>query len=467
MVTKNVSLWERVKNFRFRETTPLSIADNSGNIVPSTRANGSYGSYGTISYAGYPSEEYLQTLRGTRRADIFDQMRRSDPQIKMCLASVKNPIKSAVWEIEPADDSEEAKADAELIEHILFKDMDQTWIDFLGEALSMIDFGHVVFETIHKTVVGHAKYGAYTGVKSLSFRSQRTLERWHLCPETGELLSVFQNAYGDLNRMVNIPAENLIVMTLEKEGGNYEGISALRACYGPWFRKNNYLKINAIGIEKFAVPTPLVKVPEGKQSSAQFYNMIETLEHYLTHQNNYLTYPEGWEITLNTNTYDPAKVEVSIDNEDKRMVKAFLANFLELGQSGSGSYALSNDLSDFFLSGIDHVAGKIESTLNRLLIPKLIMMNRGQRANYPTLKHSGVSDKAGKELAEVLKMLGETKFITPDDNTESHLRKRYGIPKASDIGKRIIDSGYANSTQTLSERILLSEAKRKRLSDAE
>src|SRR3990167_7030297 len=61
------------------------------------------GSYCVKSYGGYPTEDYLQTMNGRARADIFDKMRRSDPQIMMCLGAVKNPIKSASWEIEPGD----------------------------------------------------------------------------------------------------------------------------------------------------------------------------------------------------------------------------------------------------------------------------------------------------------------------------------------------------------------------------
>ena len=464
MVTaEKLSVWRRVANvFNFKE--PIESPD----LVPVALNNKPIGSFGTASYGGYVSEDYLSTLRGRRRADVFDQMRRSDPQVAMCLASVKNPLKSATWEIEPADDSAEATADAELIEHILFNDLDQSWVDFVSEALTCVDFGHSVFEVIHKATLNHKKFGSYNGIKSLAFRSQRTLERWNLDETTGDLISISQYAYGDLDRYVDIPAANLIVFTIQKEGGNYEGISALRPCYGPWFRKNNYLKLNAIGIEKFAVPTPLAEIPDGKQNSTQYVNLINSLQSYLTHQNNYLTYPTGWKITLNSNTYDPSKVETSIDNEDKRMTKSFLANFLDLGTNGGGSYAMSNDLSDFFLSGLDHIASKIEGPINQHLIPQLIMMNRGQRENYPKLKHSGVSDKAGKELAEILQLTGQNKFITPDDSTEDHLRKRFKLPKSSLIGRREPTAAQPQQFQekpSLTQRMLATEAKRKRLLD--
>jgi hypothetical protein len=244
-------------------------------------------------------------------------------------------------------------------------------------------------------------------------------------------------AFGEVGRQVTIPAKYLLLFTLNREGSNYEGISALRPCYGNWWRKNNFNKINAIGIEKFAVPTPIATIPQGRQASTQYSKLITALEKYTTHQSNYLIKPEGFDIDLRTNTYDPSKVETSIENEDKRMVKAFLANFLELGMSGSGAYALSNDLSDFFLTGLQFLANEIADQINKNLIPELVKMNFGPRDKYPTLKFSGISDKAGKELADILNVLTNAQILTPDDKLEKHLRKRLGITEMSEDGQRI------------------------------
>ena len=404
-----------------------------------------YGSTGTSIYSGYYDEDYLEALKNNERADVYDKMRRSDPQIKMCLSAVKNPIKSAAAEINPAGDDFYYKNDARLIEKILFESMATPFNRFLSEALTMIEFGYSMFEVTHKNFIdspirddeGTVILNSYTGIKNISWRSPKTIDQWNLNHETGELESVLQLAYGDLSRDVIIPAKYLLLFTLEREGSNYEGFSILRHCYGNWFRKNNFNKINAIGIEKFAVPTPIATIPQGKQGSTQYTKLITALEKYTTHQSNYLIKPEGFDINLNTNSYDPSKVETSIENEDKRMVKAFLANFLELGMSGGGAYALSNDLSDFFLTGLEFIAKEIAEQINKNLIPELVKMNFGPRDKYPTLSFTGISDKAGKELADILNVLTTAQIITPDDNLEKHLRKRLKITEMSDEGQRI------------------------------
>jgi len=431
------------------------------------------GSTGTEIFGGYFEEDYLDALRNNERADVFDKMRRSDPQVKMCLSAVKNPIKSSSAEIHPAGDDSFYKNDAILIEKILFESMATPFPRFLSEALTMIEFGYSMFEVTHKNFINEPVRGedgeiilnSYTGVRDISWRSPKTIDRWNLNEETGELDSVLQLAYGDLSRDATIPAKYLLLFTLNREGSNYEGISALRPCYGNWWRKNNYNKINAIGIEKFAVPTPIATIPQGKQASTQYAKLITALEKYTTHQSNYLIKPEGFDIDLNTNTYDPSKVEVSIENEDKRMVKAFLANFLELGMSGTGAYALSNDLSDFFLTGLEFMAKEIAEQINKDLIPELIKMNFGPRDKYPKLHFSGISDKAGKELADILSTLTTAQILTPDDNLEKHLRKRLGITEMSDEGQRLKAApqpAMGLSEMSLAEKINILKSARRR-----
>jgi hypothetical protein len=230
------------------------------------------------------------------------------------------------------------------------------------------------------------------------------------------------------------------------------------------------MKLNAIGVEKFAIPTPVAKIESGVQGEDQYDQLADVLQAYTSHESAFMIIQKDIDLTFNTNVYDPAKVEASIDAEDRRMVKAFLANFLELGMGSSGgAYALSNDLSDFFLSGIEHIACTIEDAINSKLIPQLIQINFGEQDAYPTLCHSGISDKAGEELAKVLKFLAESRIIVPDNVLEEDIRKRFNLPMISTDGQRQpLTSSAANIDQSspptppknLAERIRLMEAQR-------
>jgi hypothetical protein len=111
-----------------------------------------------------------------------------------------------------------------------------------------------------------------------------------------------------------------------------------------------------------------------------------------------------------------------------------------LGQSQSGSRAVSMDQSQFFLGAIQAVADESIMDFNHKLIPELIKMKFGPQDAYPQFKITGISDKAGKELADALSNLAHSQYIQPDDETEEHLRRRFGIPKKSEKGVRVVQA---------------------------
>lgn len=416
---------------------PKAKADKELKEVVITEAK-AFGSSGTQIFSGYFNEEYLQALTGSGAADVYDKMRRGDARIKMVLGAVKNPIKGASWEVDAAEkENAESEKHAAFIKHVLFEDLGgHTWSRKLGEILTMIDFGHSVFEIVHKQVKGHKEFGNYTGIESLGWRSQKTIERWNLDKNNGKLASIEQWTYGDLERTVKIPGEFLVVFTLDQEGDNYEGVSGLRACYGAWWRKDKFLKLNAIGIEKTAVPTPKVEAPANAEKTESFGQMKAALQAFTSHQANYIIFPSGWKCDFNQSKYDGSGTRSSIDAENMEIVAAFLANFLMLGQTGGGgSYSLSFDLSDFFLSGLEHVAKQISEVVNEKIIKPLIDLNFGPQEKYPCLRASGISDKAGAELATALKTLIDGKILTPDDPLEVSMRKRFGLPEMSEEGR--------------------------------
>ncbi len=418
---------------------PMSIAPPKDPRVIFIQGQPS-GSSGTKIYSGYFAEEYLTAeLHSTYAADAFDKMRRNDSKVKMAINAVMTPIIAAHWDIHPAEqDNPEMRLHADFAKHVLFKDMDKPFSKV--ETLSLITFGHSVSEITHKTVFDHPKFGTYVGLKSLGWRSPRSILYWKLNPDDGQIDHIHQLVTGDLQRYVDIPGQFLLVSSLEKEGDNYEGVSLLRAAYGAWKRKNLYLRLMAIGNERNAIPTPTAEIPDNKQNTTEYTNLIASLQNYTSNENSYLTFPAGWKIDFLKNVFDPEKLKSAIDLENSEIVSAFMANFLLLGSTQSGSRAVSMDQSEFFLGAIQYVADEAVSPHNHKLIPELIKMKFGPQESYPTLKVTGISDKAGKELADALKALAEGQIIQPDDAMEEAIRPRYGLPKKSDKGVRIVQA---------------------------
>lgn len=398
------------------------------------------GTSGTEISGGYFAEEYLIHLQGKEAAELFDQMRRSDAQVKMLTSLIKNPIKSATWTIEAVDDSDEEKEIAAFIEHVLFNDMGypdgskhKSWVAFLHEALSFIDFGHSVFEIVHKVVSDHPKWGNYVGLKDLAFRSQKTVERWEL-NKNGSIKFIQQVSQGDLDADVKIRGEFLLVLTNEKEGDNYEGISALRPLYGNYFRKNQYRKIQATGIERAAMGVPYAMMsPDVNNKDEQFKKMKEVLKRFRSNPRESIVTPDAFKIGEMKLSHDSEKIQKVIEGENTEMSKAFLATFMEMGIGGSGgSYSLGSDLSDIFLSGIQLHANAMCEPVNYRLIRQLVEMKFGFRDAYPKIKAVGINDKAGKELADIVTGLADKGLLQLSDRLTQHMHSIYGLPDMMD-----------------------------------
>jgi hypothetical protein len=76
---------------------------------------------GTKYFGGFPEEEYLDKLQYPMRvAEIYDEMRRSDYCIKGLLSSIKNPMRSAEWRVDPFNQDQINIDIAEFVEQCLF-----------------------------------------------------------------------------------------------------------------------------------------------------------------------------------------------------------------------------------------------------------------------------------------------------------------------------------------------------------
>lgn len=416
----------------FEKATPVKFDESVGHAAEGSTLTKQFepqGSSGTDITGGVYSEEYLSTLQGMDAAKVWDQMRRSETQVAMLLNAVFNPIKAANWDVESADASNpEYEKHAAFIKKAFFKKLD--WSQFTHEALTFVIFGHSVFEEVHVVELSDAEFGQAVFLKALGFRAPKTILEWNLEKKTGRLIQIKQQATGDVSENAVIPGEFLTVFTLNKEGDNYEGISALRPMYGAYNRKKLYLKLLAIGLEKYAVGVPIGTIPKDKVNvKKEVEDFKKVLQSYASHEKAYLTKPEGWEIEVQRNEFAAEKVVEVIKLENQEMVNVLVANFLSLGTGGNGgAYSLGTDLSAFFLGCIQAFADNICLGLQRKTIKKLIDINFGPQAEYPKMKCTGINDKAGKEFADVVKALVDARVIAPDETLEEFLRKQFKLP---------------------------------------
>ena len=389
---------------------------------PDTGNKNVYGTPGTEIYSGYIEEDYLQL---DNLIPTYDKMRRSDAKVVTLLSVTKNPIQQMSWYLEPFDNSEQSLMYKQFFEDVLFNDID--FDQFISEALTVVDYGFSAFEIVYQ------KKDKYITLKKLGYRNQKTIEKFNV-DNHGNLLSVTQCAYGDLQVNVDIPANKLLLFTNQLEGANYSGISKLRAIYGNWLRKNSYLKIAQQGIQRAVTGFPVATYSTGQDNNAA----VKQLEEYLTNINSgisgYVIHPKDTiDIKFEKIDFDAKAIQDLIEYEDKAMSQAFLASFVDLGvMTSSGSYSLGSSQVDMFFNQLEIYPKMISSKINKL-IKRLGYINFNTTENMPILRYSGLNDSKGKEFAEVVTMLTSAGLVKPDKDLIKQMHKEFDLPEPVEI----------------------------------
>jgi hypothetical protein len=390
------------------------------------------GKSGTLVTSKQIDDEYLNELKGVDGQKLYEKMLRSDSQIRKLFHAVNNPIRSAKWDIEPASDDPKDLEVAALIRHILFKNLPDGWKAKLDEILTFPWHGHAVFEVVHQNR-NEKPYGPYTGLKNIAFRDQRTLTEWAF--KDGILETVKQEQAGDLEVNVELPISALILFFNEKKGDDL-GFPFLRMLYGNYKRKLLYKQLQAIGIERAALPVPHLQIPsEVSPDSEEWALAEEQLRAFTQAESSYFMMPHGYELKFNqTNTFNPSHVQVAIKAENEEIAGSLVAMFLEMGIGGnSGNQAGTEVSAAFFRDGIEYLADKVTETFNLKLIPSLVRLNYGDTVEVmPSLVHDGITDQAGEEIMRIITGYVKDGVIHADEPLEDHVRKIHSLPKKAE-----------------------------------
>jgi phage gp29-like protein len=373
------------------------------------------------------ADEYLPELSFPKCIQVYTRMRRSDATVQALELAITLPIRATDWDVQPASDDPTAKEAADLVYDNLFGGMTHTFDDFLRDALLALFYGFVVFEKVFE------ERDDYIVWRKFAPRHPQTIERF-LFDETGGLAGVRQVGLDPQGRFrqVDIPIDKLLVFIWRRELGNPYGVSVLRAAYKHWFLKDLAYKLQAIALERWAVGIPVGKVPAGtsEQDKQTFLQMLEAMR---GHERAAMVLPEDYSVELigaeAGQRANQAFVE-AIQHHDTMIVKAVLAQFLNLGTGDVGSWALSRDHSQLFLMGLNSVAQWFADHINRYAIPQLCRLNFGEDfTDFPELTFADLRLVLQREvLAEAIGKLVQVGILTPDRSLQEWVRDVFDLP---------------------------------------
>lgn len=387
--------------------------------------------------------------------NVYDRMRREDPQVMSVLMAVILPLLESEWRLDATGVRDE------VAEHVA-KDLDLaifgrerkaplrtkgrfSWDEFLRLALLELVFGHSVFEQVYDASTGAAH------LSKLAWRPPRTIASFDV-ERDGGLKSIRQHGPGSTPPLVNgrpslvadavsgvrIPVDRLVVFVNEREGGNWIGVSLLRSAYKMWLLKDRTLRVQALAAERNGLGLPAytsAPPPELDDDAAVLEWLEKELERGLKVAKEAragnaagVSMPHGATFDFKGVTGKVPDLDKQIRYYDEQIGRAVLAHFLNLGGDDStGSYALGDTFANFFTKSLNSRARHIATTVQQHVIEDLVDANWGPEEPAPRL----VPPKIGAEhpaTAEAIRALLDSGAIRWNPALEAHLRALYGLP---------------------------------------
>lgn len=383
------------------------------------------GGTGTLLYNGYlSSTDYNSEWVGTRRIAFVDRMRKGDATVRAAMLAVTLPILSANWFIEPASDDPKDKEIADKVKENLFGGMDRPWQEMMREILLFLAYGCYPFEEVW----GRDASG-FIKLEKLAPRHPNTVIRWEMDNKEPGIVQMLPSGGSP-----QIPMDKLCIFVNEKEGDNWEGNSILRPAYSAWSYKDTLYRVVTIAAERQGTGLPYIVLPTGS-TDADEDKAQELLRNLRANEEAFFIgrrtekgeeiKPEFTDMKAGS-TKDPMEL---ILHFDRQIVKAVLAQFLELGASGgSGSRALSEDQSSMFLLNLKATARYVAETIDKNVIRRLVDFN-WIVDKYPKLNFSEIGETDYTMLAQALSQFVTAGVVSPDKPMEKYIRDVMDLPE--------------------------------------
>lgn len=404
------------------------------------------GRIGQRRYGGTFYEEFLHELRGRRGIEAYREMSENDDVVGAILFAIEMLVRQTDWNIEPCGDSAKDREAAEFVESCMY-DMSETWIDTISEILSFLTFGWSFHEIVYKRRMGNSKDprmkskydDGLIGWQKLPIRAQETLYEWEY-DDNDNLIAMTQQPPPTFN-LYTIPMSKGLLFRTKSRKNNPEGRSILRNAYRSWYFKRRIQEIEGIGIERDLAGLPVIHAPEGLdiwdenipdnvQTRAGLEAMVRRIRR---DEMEGVVLPHGFELELlssgGSRQFDTNAI---INRYDTRIAMTVLADFIFLGHSETGSWALSSDKTELFAIAIGAFLDIICETFNSQAIPQLIDMNGEHFAgitDYPQMTHGDIEDADITKVASFIKDMTGIGILVPDDGLEDYIRQVGHLPE--------------------------------------
>lgn len=375
-----------------------------------------------------------------RSVRVYDRMRR-DGKIASLLKAVSLPLLGAAWDLntDGVDPSvvQLVRSEIGLPEPNSSLPKRRTgvvWLDHLRESLMCLSMGFMPFEQVYLPENG------VVHLRKLGPRQPRTISQIVVGADGG-LVGIFQRpagwdmpqragVYGDQYIVgssrddVFIPVDRLAMYVLDKEGGDWTGVSLLRSAYGDWISKDGLRRLLPQIIERNSMGVPVIYYDESTGTTKE--DALQQASDFRAGATAGLALSGTSRAELLGGKADVAGVIDAMKYYDQAMSSSVLAMFMDLGHD-TGARSLGETFLHVFNSSLQSIADTIAATATEHVVRDLVRWNFGADMEYPTLTAGNLASQSVIS-PEAIAALLTSGALTADPGLEEALRKQHGLP---------------------------------------
>ena len=396
-----------------------------------------YPVYGNRSYPG--SDESHRELQGTQADRKFREMLDNHGLIGVTQRLITALCQQCRWTIAPGSEDPKAVAAADLVNGE-WLNMQVSWGQVLAEMLSAPMLGW----SWHEVVYAARPDGI--GWEGFYFCRQDTRLDWRWDDNGRHVTALDQLTRA--GQQATISAAKSLHYVADPTTGSPEGRAILRNVYIYYRNLMMTLTDLQIGLTHDATGQVVVQVPfdvftaaaAGDPVAQATINAVnKSVATMQRGERSGLTIPSakdadgrdtGWAVDMLSGAQRPRVDGISLANMyEQRIATALLVQFLLLGQSASGSFALSADQTEILGVMLNGWCTDVADCFNEQAINVLCELN-GIDAQYrPKLTHGPIDTPNLAALAALLTAAKNGGFITADPALEQYVRDSAGLPK--------------------------------------
>lgn len=413
-------------------------------------------------FNGVSNDELKKELNFPNSVNTYKQMS-YHATINSALTLFENLIGKADWKFKAINDAtpEELKQ-AKIVNEMMQDLTDQTWSEFISEAMSANMYGFSVHEKVYRRRLksNGSKYDdGVIGWKKLPIRNQETIEKFIFSEDGNEIRGVKQNlsSISDVynryssrtNNEVILPRSKIMLFRAGKHKGDPFGKSMLRDAYLAWRFLSVIEEIEANGVAKDLAGLPVLKLPPQYLSSeaspdqkairAYYENVMRNLQ---LNQQSALILPQAHDpdtkqplfelelLSLNgSKAMDTTKIKEYYKN---LILTALFADILVLGQSGGGSNALGQVKNSLSATAAEAMLKKIRDVINEDLIKQTYELNGWDTSRMGHMDFDNLEIEDLESFSKAVQRFASTSVIEVDRAVLNRVRESIGVDALPD-----------------------------------